>query len=206
MDPDKHFRRWDWIEYDWRKPTNDLRPESRHVQEDTIQVHGQIKRSERASFLNPLVVGSTKDAAVNGQTLCILRPLESRFTWRPKPDSELVAERAAYSSVCRQSSLFDKKTPRPIEPCPYKFHFRFEDERGDSHRVTCDDWETAAMFFRFRRRDGEEEALKQMGTVFNDRYPTDGMVFAMGTHSRRPEQWLLVGVIRLDLLKQEQLF
>jgi len=28
------------------------------------------------------------------------------------------------------------------------------------------------------------------------------MVFALGTHSRRPNQWLLVGVIRLPIALQ----
>ena len=52
---------------------------------------------------------------------------------------------------------------------------------------------------------GPEAALKEMAQVFNEQYPEKGMAFAMGTHSRRPEQWLLVGVIRLDPVAQMSL-
>ena len=31
---EEKFRRWQWIDYDWRKPKDDQRPESRRVQED----------------------------------------------------------------------------------------------------------------------------------------------------------------------------
>ena len=43
-----------------------------------------------------------------------------------------------------------------------------------------------------------KKALKLMDETFNLEYPKNGMVFAMGTHSRYPSKWLLVGVIRLD--------
>ena len=44
--------------------------------------------------------------------------------------------------------------------------------------------------------------LDSMSVVFNERYPAAGMAFAMGTHSRHPDQWLLVGVLRLDATPQ----
>jgi len=54
------------------------------------------------------------------------------------------------------------------------------------------------MYWRFSRSEGEKPALDKMGEVFNEKYPEKGMVFAMGTNSRRPKQWLLNGVILLD--------
>jgi hypothetical protein len=205
LDPEKRFGRWNWIEYDWRKPSKDLRAESRHVQEETIQVHGKLKPNERASFLDPLVVKSTTEAAAKGQTLCLLRPHKPHFTWKLKSEADIADERAAYAGVCQQSSLFGQETPRPIEPCPYSFHLRFDDELGKTRRFTCDDWETAAMFFRFRKSSGEAKALQKMNGVFNEQYPSKGMAVALGTHSRRAEQWLLVGIIRLDHLRQRSL-
>jgi hypothetical protein len=32
------------------------------------------------------------------------------------------------------------------------------------------------------------------------------MVLGFSTHSRRPDQWLLVGIIRVDLLGSDDLF
>ncbi len=58
------------------------------------------------------------------------------------------------------------------------------------------------MYYNFVRLYGEEGALKKMDDTFNFEYPKKGMVFAMGTHSRYPTKWLLVGILRLDEVKQ----
>jgi hypothetical protein len=71
--------------------------------------------------------------------------------------------------------------------------------------MTCEDWETAATFYKWERLLGVKAALDRMDTVFNEEYPVAGMAFAMGTHSRHPDQWLLVGVLRLDALHQAAL-
>jgi hypothetical protein len=68
--------------------------------------------------------------------------------------------------------------------------------------MACEDWQTAAMFHRWERLMGTEAALDRMSVTFNERYPAAGMAFAMGTHSRHPDQWLLVGVLRLDRVSQ----
>ena len=93
-----------------------------------------------------------------------------------------------------------------LDPCPYAFHFDWTDADGKSHKSTCDDWETAATFYRFEKTLGAKGALHEMGQIFNERYPAEGMVFAMGTHSRYPDSWLLVGVLRLDRVSQLDLF
>ena len=61
------------------------------------------------------------------------------------------------------------------------------------------------MFFNLQHSFGESGALQRMNTVFNDEYPRNGMMFALGTHSRFPESWLLVGVIRADKIEQPEL-
>ncbi len=88
-----------------------------------------------------------------------------------------------------------------LDPCPFAFKFDYETADGKRHSATCEDWETSAMFYNFRRRLGTDGALAAMSRTFNEEYPRKGMAFAMGTHSRRPV-WLLVGVIRLDWVSQ----
>jgi hypothetical protein len=61
---------------------------------------------------------------------------------------------------------------------------------------------TTAMFYHFQKEYGTGRALEKMEQVFNRDYPSRGMAFAMGTHSRFPDVWLLVGVIRLDKISQ----
>jgi hypothetical protein len=196
------FSRWDWIEYDWIKPKSDeRRKESRRVQENTIAVCGHMPERERAIFLNKLLVPSTKAAAELGMSLAILRPKNSHFYWTRKKEQDIKRERDAYKAASRQLSFLDKELAA-LTPCPYEFRFDYQTDDDVTHQATCDDWETTAMFYGFERRYGADRALHEMDRVFNGVYPMKGMAFAMGTHSRFPDVWLLVGVIRLDKVRQ----
>ncbi len=195
------FKRWQWIEYDWILPRDDARSESRRVQEDTIAIEGEMPSSQRARFLAPIVVRSTDEAVARNQTLALIRPKDVRFHFHKKTAKDIKKEREAYAVAASQKSFFDDEL-KALDPCPYAFKFDYRTEDGKPHNATCDDWETSAMFYNFQNRYGENDALAIMDKTFNEEYPSKGMVFAMGTHSRRPQQWLLVGVIRLDEIAQ----
>src|SRR5262249_30461432 len=155
----------------------------------------------RANFLNPLLVPSTKVAADRAMSLALIRPKRTRFYWKEKNTSDIKLEREAYRTASQQISFLDKELAA-LMPCPYEFKFSYHTEDDVKHEATCDDWETTAMFYSFQRRYGTDRALAEMAQVFNNIYPAKGMVFAMGTHSRYPDVWLLVGVLRLDKLYQ----
>ncbi|CAA7624736.1 conserved hypothetical protein [Magnetospirillum sp. LM-5] len=197
---EKKFSRWQWIEYQWRTPGTDKRSESRRVQEDSIIPGDVLPLNKRAEFLDPLVVGSVEVAVQRGQSLALIRPRDVRFVCRKKTVEEIETERASFAAAASQKTFFDKDLTA-LDPCPYDFRFRYKTDAG-SHDHSCADWETAVMFWNFEKRYGEDEALRLMSGTFNDEYPRKGMVFAMGTHSRWPQSWLLIGVIRLDVPKQ----
>ena len=190
------FSRWQWIEYRWRKPTDDKRPESQRVQDGTIIPGPKMPKRERANFLNPLVVASTSEAADSSKTLALIRPENPVFSFKKKRADKIDNERRDYAAAASQLSFFTKQQ-KPLEPCPYEFRFKYTTKDGP-HDHLCGDWETAAMYFRFEKLYGVKKALKLMDETFNLEYPKNGMVFAMGTDSRYPSKWLLVGVIRLD--------
>ncbi len=179
--------------------TNEKRADE--VQEHTLKVSGHMRKSERATFLNPLICTSTKDAASKGMSLALVRPRSSRFYWKQRTPTELDRERNAYRAAAKQISFLNSELAA-LNPCPYEFRFDYRCEDGQLHRATCDDWETTAMFYSFQRRYGTQSALIEMERAFSHSYPTKGMAFAMGTHSRFPEIWLLVGILKLDELKQ----
>jgi hypothetical protein len=201
---DDKFRRWEWIEYRARSPRKDRRIESRNVEEDSIKTIGKMPPSERPDFLGLRVRQSTDEAARRGESLTILRPSQTNFFWELKTQEEVASDRAEYESAANQLSILDKEL-KALEPCPYKFYFRYCTADGKSHLNFCHDWETSAAFHNLSKRYGSQRALAHLREMYNNRYPSAGMVFAMGTHSQRPDQWLLVGVIRLDDEKQGQL-
>ena len=62
------------------------------------------------------------------------------------------------------------------------------------------------MFWHQCRRTNADEAVKWMEHVFNEDYPKKGMAFAIGNQAKRPQTWQLLGVIRLDMARQGELF
>jgi len=197
LDPVQKFNRWTWIEYKFTVPTNDKRKESQKVVPESIKILGPMKRSERARFLSPLIRESTQDAQDRGESLTLIRPREIILSWRKKEQSELIDEERKHADLANQLSMLDQPVG-PLKPCPYEFHFRWKTQSGTQHRHVCDDWETSTAFFRRRQTLGEMGALSSLKETYEQQYLERGMAFALGTHKRRPKQWLLVGVVRLD--------
>jgi hypothetical protein len=198
------FNRWDWVNYTYRRPTNDPRRESCHVFEDSIAVVGSLAARERSRLVEPLVVGSAVEAVARGQSLALIRPKNTKFRTRAKSAQEIEVEREAYRRAAAQTSILDKQLSE-LEPSPVEFRFQFEDGSG-KHKYENGDWETHAMFWLWRTKYGEAAALRRMDEVFNDEYPRRGMVFAIGNQAKRPQTWQLLGVIRLDEVPQGELF
>ena len=198
------FSRWDWVNFRYRRPTSDARTESCHVFEDSIAIEGKLSRKkEQIRLLTPLIVGSAKVATERGQSLALVRPRNPRFIAKKKSQKELEEEREAYRRAAGQTSMFDQELAE-LEPSPYEFRFKFEDD-GGKHDYENGDWETHAMFWHQRRRTSEADALKWMDQTFNVEYPRKGMVFAIGNQAKRPQTWQLLGVIRLDEQTQGEL-
>jgi hypothetical protein len=200
---DTKFQRWDWVEFKYRRPRGDTRPESCHVFEDTLRVDGKLNGdAPRARLLNPLISPSTEDAAARGLSLTLVRPSHAHFHYRKKAQAVVDAERLGYQRVSKQTSFLDEELDA-LEPTPYAFAFSFEDAAG-KHINRCGDWETSATFWKLRKSHGEDVALRHLSETYNEKYPSKGMVFAMGTVKARPKQWLLLGVIRLNELPEFQ--
>jgi len=109
------------------------------------------------------------------------------------------------AEAARQGSFFDDEL-KALEPSPYEFRFKFEDDAG-AHDYANGDWEAHAMFFRESRRTGSDQAaLEWMSRKFNEEYRERGMLFCLGNMAKRPQTWQLLGVLRVDDTGQQALF
>lgn len=198
---DQKFGRWEWIEYQFTPPNGDNRRESQKVVPDTIKVTGTLRDTERSRFLDPIVRASSREAEGRGESLALVRPRDLSLSWRRKPADEIAEEAQKHRALVAQQS-FLQPSVKPMTPCPYEFSMRWTDGDGVSHNNTCDDWETATAFYVRRKAHGELLGLQSLRKTFEDDYMKAGMALAIGTHSRRNQQWLLVGIIRLDRTAQ----
>jgi hypothetical protein len=200
------FGRWDWISYDFVEPRYDRRVESQKVLPESIKVLSKATTKTKFKNIQRVIRSSVAEAAAKGESLTLVRPSTVEFLWRRKRAPQILSETLKHKALADQSSFFDKDA-KPLRPCPYTFYFLWADQNGEKHRHTCDDWETTATFFRRSKSLGSETAaLESMKRTFEIEYLAKGMVFGLGTHARRKDQWLLVGVLRVDIDPTPDLF
>jgi hypothetical protein len=210
LDDSQKFSRWSWIKYRYVKSDGDPRAESQKVLPESVVVGEQIRSSERANFLQPLIRNSFADSDARRESLCLIRPLELELRAFEKPDSEIRSEELKHKALADQLSMFDQ-TARPMKPCPMSFVVHWRDQDGKQRSHECDDWETSAAFNRFERQYGRAKAIEILKKKYEEEYFKAGLVLGFSTHSRRnvefgtSNQWLLVGLIRLDETAQGSL-
>lgn len=205
LDDGKKFKRWDRVEFKWRRPTEDQRVESRHVDSQSLEIVGRMPDRERASFLDSHIVTSLNEEHKNGRSLALLKPDIQSFRIERKPKSELDAEQARIDNFHNQDDMFIPRPALPQKACPFNFKYKYTTDDG-TREGTCQDWETEAAFFKWRMRWDEQETLARMQHQFGEVLPKRGLYFAMGTHSRWPDKWLINGLIQLKQSKQATLF
>lgn len=210
---DQKFGRWQWVSYDYVRPKDDFRKESQKVISRSLTAKGLMKSSERAAFLAPIVRGSLLEADGFRDSLALVRPSKIRLEVIEKSGAELAAETEKHKHLANQLSLLEEdEVVAPLTPCRMQFILHWTDQDGRNHRQECDDWETATAFNRFDRKYGEQLAVQYLKQKYEDQYLKSGLVLGFSTHSRRnvefgtKNQWLLVGLIRLDENTQTSLF
>lgn len=193
---DSSFSRWDWVSFRYTTPNRDKRLESCRVHEESLRVVGKLPKSEHANFLEPLIKPSIKAAIECGQSLALIRPRNTLFHYRRKSTEKIEEEREAFKSAASQTLMFDDELAA-LEPSPFEFRFRFEDDRP--HDFQNGDWEAHAMFYNgIRRGLPEQEVLDWMDHTFNVEFRQRGMLFAVGNMAKRPQTWQLLGVLRVE--------
>jgi hypothetical protein len=197
---DQSFKRWDIVDFKYGQPLRDRRDESCHVYEDSIAVVGVTPEREKSRMIERILVSSASEAAQRKQSLALIRPKNTKFLFKKKPDGIVQKEREAFKRAASQGSFFDKDLAA-LSPSTYRFGFQFEDSSG-RHAYQCGDWEVNAMFYNGSRRMGENAALEWMNETFNVTYPKLGMTFALGNMAKRPQTWQLLGVIRANEQRQ----
>lgn len=192
------FTRWDRIQFKWRLPEvqRDNRVESRNVDQQSIKVVGSLRSGARAAFLAPMVVQSTKKERSEGRSLALIQPEDPQFFTRRRTAEAMQKRQDEYAKLLKSPDLFAAKELIPLKPAPYEFGYRYRDDDG-MHECLCHDWEIEQTYTNWSRKYGEADALDKLQKQFGERFPGEGMMFAMGTHSRYPDVWMIIGIIKL---------
>jgi len=204
LDPSRRFERFDWLEIEMTKATEDPRPESFRVKEDTITILKRGREAtpeERAKLWLPCVVPSLTSLheaqRETHKSLGIVRPDPGSIRFKfQRIDKAVQEEREAIQDVYRaQQSLLEdslEKLPAP----EYAFRYWFTSD-GHEHSMQLHDWEVEATYHAYKRRYGSpEKALEKMVEYYEQIAPARNLHLIMGNMHKRPYQFIVIGVLR----------
>ena len=205
--PEQRFNRWDIIRTRWRSAApKDMRPESKRIDHESIEIIREIKKSERHEFARRAIVESLSEQKASGRSFALIRPENPEFIIRPLSDAAKTKNQRRRDTLLSYTDMFTgDSTVLTPHVAPFSFHYRFVHE-GKTLTHTCIDWETERTFFKWRDKYGEQDTLQKMRDKWGHDMPARGIAFAMGTHRvTKFNKWLLSGVIRVDRSAQPYL-
>lgn len=189
--------RWDRVRLRASRPATAAGawPEAWQVGMRSMEITGQLPKSEQAAFLGRAATASLASAAAEGRSLALLRAEVAGFEAVRLDAAGFVARCAAFRQVRAQLEVFGQQHLMPDEPVPYVFRYRLRDEQGERLH-TCADWELDAAFLAARRKHGEKRALEEMTRRYGEELPRQGIAFVMGaTAGTDPAGWCVHGVL-----------
>ena len=201
--PERRFDRFDWIEVEMTRASEDPRPESYRVKEDTIRLvkHAKAtKPEEKAQLWKTSVAESLvalqDDQKASGRSLGIVRPDPDSVRFRYEAIERAgEGDQETARSVYQQQSLIEESlTPLPTPE--YVFRYQFT-SAGKQHMMQLHDWEVEATYHAYKRKYGTPQAaLDKMVGFYEQRAPRMNLHLIMGNMQKRPWQFIIIGVLR----------
>jgi hypothetical protein len=205
--PEQQFVRWDVIEYEQERPSNDPRPESRHINEDSIRIvqrANQMPEDARVSLWAQHVSESLlalKAANVtSSKSLGVVKPDEGSVKFRTRKLQAGSLEARQLASDFKQVSLIDAN-PLAELVVEYEFSYRFT-SAGNKHDMKIHDWEVQAAYFAYKRRYGEL-VMNKLREEYETNIPHRNLHLVMGTMLAHPRQFIVIGLLRAGISPQD---
>lgn len=218
--------KYNWIELDLNKRTDDFRPESHspaHYDFSDIQTYGKVNTddnwAERKKYcfanvytsLDKLFADSKEPKNVS---LATFKP--TKIVGFEIAEEENREWKDEWKEIRKQGDLFDTdKSPEILIPkLPYKFYYRFQDEAGRESRLMIEDWEIGALYWNcLRSTEGnEQKALEGVREKYENEFLKKKDIYLfLGTtmewHRRRATNpFVIIGVFYPKKELQTKLF
>jgi hypothetical protein len=201
MNFDQRFVKYQWIDVDVIKATQDQRPESYKINVDTIKIGEQVSTVDswraRKDVVGPLIKKSMcqirKERDANGSpTLGLFKPREIKRLIIEPDDSEWTQQQLINLD---QTMLFQKGPTEKLEKLPHKFSYKFlcDDPDCKGHTMSCTDWEMGQSY-REWRDEYQEEWEAAFRQTYEDKMMKRDTHFYVGTIHKRPTNWIIVGL------------
>lgn len=204
LKPNQQFSKYQWIEAKVTKAAGDGRPESYHIDRDSIKIisevlptaRGWLKRKEAVFPLKRHCLCCIKKEWEEKQspTLGIFKP-KSIDQLEIEPEDEPTWTKEQLQKL-QQRDFFDDSPKEELEKIPFKFRYTFHCDHAEcsGHSTICTDWEMGASYRKWRATYGNQWEM-----VFRERYELDMINkydthFYVGTIHGHPHIWIIVGL------------
>lgn len=221
--------KYNWIELDLKKRTDDFRPES-HSPVDysfaNIAVHGKIGTDnnwqERKKFCLANVYTNLSKLledckAPKNISLATFKPAEflafdienDEREWKKEWKDQLSQLQLSFGEPDKPQEVREL-----IPKLPYKFYYKFKDDSGTYSRLMIEDWEIGALYWNcLRAAEGDEaKALQKVREKYETEFLAHKDIFLfLGTtkewHTRRSKNpFVIIGVFYPKKETQGKLF
>lgn len=217
--------KYNWIELDLNKRTDDFRPESHSPASygfADLETFGKIGTDSnwatRKKYCTVNVYTNLTKLIADSQ-----KPKNvSLATFKPKEIIAFEIEDDArewkdeWKEIRKQGDLFEQeKSPEIVIPkLPYKFYYRFKDEVGTESRLMIEDWEIGALYWNcLKAAEGIEKiALEKVREKYERDFLKEKDIYLfLGTtkewHMRRAKNpFVIIGVFYPKKETQTKLF
>lgn len=219
--------KYNWIELDLKKRSDDFRPESHspvNYSFSDIEVHGKIDTSnnwaERKQFCTANVYTNLgtlieHSKAPRNVSLATFKPSQITGFEVEADDREWKKEWREQLNQLQLAFEPEQEIKRELIPkLPYKFYYRFKDDAGTSSRLMIEDWEIGALYWNcLKAAEGNEEiALAKVREKYEHDFINNKDIYLfLGTtkewHMRRAKNpFVIIGVFYPKKETQGSLF
>ena len=202
LDNEKKFSKYSIVEVRCSKPSDDKRPESHHVDADSIKILERWDTKDgwerRKKVVLPTLVKSMCEVQKLSEekklSLAVVKPSQVTFECEKATQKDEKEREACYA----QLSFYDKKKDA-VEQIPYHFYYGFKcaDESDcPGHKLSIIDWEIGQAYRDWRFRYKPEELLLEkikerwLARMCGEKQDT---YFFVGNLHRFPKTFMVLG-------------
>ena len=213
---EQKYPKYTWIEINAERNTSDFRPESYRPDITTVYVEPKSKRVDwderrRIIFKNQVVYSNLQTLIAEAKS----PSMKSLATFKPAKILDFVIEPdernwnaqklASLHNQSLQLNLFQSLAEieeefRVVSKVPYKFSYRFEDDRGTQSKMMIEDWEIGMLYFNCLKQANYNEtvALEKVKEKYFYQFLERDLYLFLGTtkqyHNVSPNPFIIIGV------------
>ena len=207
FDEFERFKKYQWIEATLRRNSTDKRFES-HKLESEIKLLDIVNTDdnwrERRKILDRVKIYTNLDEIISANkqkmlSLCAFKPSEiidiieefDGYEWSDDKKDTLKKNE-------QQCTLFGDFI-RSAKKLPYKFRYKFKDDKGKESMLMIEDWELGALYWNLSKKyPDEKDVVEKVKQKYREFIKNRDVLFFLGTTAtwdgRAPNPFLIIGL------------